>query len=98
MPETRTAKLFRNGASQAVRLPSDFRFSGDEVYISRDPATGNVVLSDSPGAEAWNRFFDLLHSLDIPPDFIAQRPLNRLPIERDLFAEEQPSNQKKRRR
>ncbi len=30
-----TAKLFQNGRSQAVRLPRDFRFSGDEVRIRR---------------------------------------------------------------
>ena len=35
-----TAKLFRNGRSQAVRLPVDFRFEGSEVYVRRDPATG----------------------------------------------------------
>jgi len=36
MLETRVAKLFKNGASQAVRLPADFRFEGEEVYITRD--------------------------------------------------------------
>lgn len=35
MPETRTAKLFRNGRSQAVRLPHEFRFAGDRVRIRR---------------------------------------------------------------
>ena len=35
-PSTRTAKLFWNGRSQAVRLPKEFRFDGDEVEISRD--------------------------------------------------------------
>ena len=30
-----TAKLFNNGRSQAVRLPKEFRFSGDEVYIKK---------------------------------------------------------------
>jgi antitoxin VapB len=40
-----TAKLFKNGRSQAVRLPAEFRFQGDEVAIRRDPATGEVILS-----------------------------------------------------
>jgi antitoxin VapB len=35
MPETRIAKLFRNGRSQAVRLPHEFRFKGDQVRIRR---------------------------------------------------------------
>ncbi len=39
MIETRTAKLFKNGASQAVRLPAEFRFEGEEVFVSRDEAT-----------------------------------------------------------
>lgn len=30
------AKLFRNGGSQAVRLPRDFRFHGDEVLVHRE--------------------------------------------------------------
>ena len=36
-----TAKLFRNGASQAVRLPKEFRFEGDEVCIKR---IGSAIL------------------------------------------------------
>ena len=30
-----TAKIFKNGNSQAVRLPKEFRFDGDEVFIKR---------------------------------------------------------------
>lgn len=40
-----TAKLFKNGRSQAVRLPAEFRFEGEEVQIRRDPDTGDVILS-----------------------------------------------------
>jgi antitoxin VapB len=88
MRGTRIAKLFKNGASQAVRLPSEFRFPGDEVYISRDETTGNVVLSTSPGVDAWERFFDLRNSADIPDDFMKERPMNRIPQERNIFEEE----------
>jgi antitoxin VapB len=45
MTAPRTAKLFTNGRSQAVRLPREFRFSGNEVAIRRDEATGDVLLS-----------------------------------------------------
>lgn len=41
----KTAKLFSNGGSQAVRLPVEFRFSGDQVYVWRDERTGDVVLA-----------------------------------------------------
>ena len=37
----RTAKLFKNGNSQAVRLPKEFRFDGDEVCIKR---VGSAVV------------------------------------------------------
>jgi antitoxin VapB len=37
----KTAKIFRNGQSQAVRLPKDFRFEDDEVFIKE---VGSVVL------------------------------------------------------
>ena len=40
-----TAQIFMNGRSQAVRLPAEFRFEGAEVYIRRDTATGDVILS-----------------------------------------------------
>ena len=36
-----TAKIFENGRSQAVRLPKEFRFDADEVYIAK---IGEVVL------------------------------------------------------
>jgi len=35
MPKTGIAKLFRNGRSQAVRLPRDFRLEGDQVRVRR---------------------------------------------------------------
>jgi antitoxin VapB len=66
-----TAKLFRNGRSQAVRLPVDFRFEGSAVYVRRDSATGDVILSRRP--ESWQDFFALTSSLDIPDDFLADR-------------------------
>jgi len=53
VPVRKTAKLFKNGRSQAVRLPSDFRFSSPEVFIRKDPETGDVILSRKPGS--WDR-------------------------------------------
>ena len=50
------AKLFKNGRSQAVRLPAEFRFEGDEVAIRRDPTTGEVILSPlNRSFEEWLR-------------------------------------------
>jgi antitoxin VapB len=74
-----TAKLFRNGRSQAVRLPAAFRFDGAEVVIERDPATGNVVLSPKPGS--WAEFFQIAQQAEIPEDFPYRD--TSLPEERD---------------
>lgn len=88
MPETRVAKLFKNGSSQAVRLPAEFRFEGDEVYVTRDETTGDVVLSSRPGAKVWGDFFEMVNSIDIPADFMAERPMNVPPRKPHLFADE----------
>jgi len=77
-----TAKLFMNGRSQAVRLPVNFRFNCEEVYIRKDPETGDVILSRKPGS--WDDFFHLLETLDVPEDFMNQRD-NEPPQGRDLF-------------
>ena len=51
----KTAKLFINGRSQAVRLPKDFRFDGDEVYIKK--TSGGVLLlpKDSSLWDTWEQ-------------------------------------------
>jgi antitoxin VapB len=70
---TKTAKLFTNGGSQAVRLPAEFRFDGEVVYIHRDPASGDVVLSSRARAD-WQRFMALRARLPpVPEDFLAER-------------------------
>ena len=86
MTASKVAKLFRNGASQAVRLPSEFRFTGTEVYISRDDISGDVVLSTRPGARVWREFFEMSPD-DWASDFMPDRPMNVAPREHDLFAE-----------
>ena len=53
-----TAKIFATGRSQAVRLPLEFRFDVAEVFIRRDPATGDVVLSRRP--TDWQGLLDVV--------------------------------------
>ena len=50
----KTAKLFQNGQSQAVRLPKEFRFDGDQVYVQR---MGNAVVL-LPFDAPWQALFD----------------------------------------
>lgn len=76
------AKIFMNGRSQAVRLPAPFRFDCKEVYIRKDPETGDVILSKRP--DSWSDFFELADSVDIPDDFMADRD-TQPPPDRELF-------------
>ncbi len=62
-----TAKLFQNGQSQAVRLPKEFRFQGDKVFIKR---MGNAVIL-LPYQEPWQSLFDSLDQFS--DDFMEQR-------------------------
>lgn len=78
----RTAKLFRNGRSQAVRLPSEFRFEGSEVFVRKDRETGDVILSRRP--DSWQSFFALADEIGVPEDFMAQRH-DEAPQKRELF-------------
>jgi len=83
-PARQTAKLFKNGRSQAVRLPAEFRFPGTEVAIRRDENTGEVILSPTAGLQkSWKEFFDLVDKLGVPEDFMADREL-QMPVDRDL--------------
>ena len=68
----KTAKIFMNGRSQAVRLPAEFRFDQAEVYIRRDPHSGDVVLSKRPGD--WDQFFRLAElAREESKDFLVDR-------------------------
>ena len=84
----KVAKLFSNGGRQAVRLPAEFRFSGDEVFIRRDPVSGDVVLSEKPERRSWEEFFALRDSIHIPSEFLDQRPGNEPLALRDPFKTE----------
>ena len=56
-----TAKLFENGRSQAVRLPKECRFNGDEVAINK---IGDIVIL-MPKENKWSAF---LNSLELFSD------------------------------
>ena len=80
---TKTAKLFTTGRSQAVRLPVEFRFEGSEVFIRRDPQTGDVILSRKP--ESWDGLFELYGKDDVPGDFMGPADRKQPPQNRDPF-------------
>jgi antitoxin VapB len=51
------ARIFKNGQSQAVRLPKEFRFDGDKVFIKKF-RNGVVLL---PYDDSWQALFDGLN-------------------------------------
>ncbi len=80
-----TARIFINGNSQAVRLPKQFRVDAAEVFIRKDPATGDIVLSTRPSEGAWVEFFALRDRTRFPIDFMKARPMNVIEAARDPF-------------
>jgi len=63
----KTAKLFQNGQSQAVRLPKEFRFEDDHVFVKK---SGNIVVL-IPAKNSWDT---LIQSLDkFSDDFMVER-------------------------
>jgi antitoxin VapB len=82
----RTTRVFSNGNSQAVRLPKEFRLTAGEVFIRKDAATGDIVLSTRPASGSWSEFFALRAKTRVPDDFLTDRPLNEAIEARDPFA------------
>ena len=77
------AKLFVNGRSQAVRLPLAYRFDAKEVFIRKDPETGDIILSRKPSN--WDNFFSLLKNSNVPEDFLNPSERNQQTQNRDPF-------------
>ncbi len=63
----KTAKLFRNGESQAVRLPKEFRMTGNIVFIKK---LGNMTIL-IPTDDPWESLFKSISKFS--PDFMADR-------------------------
>ncbi len=74
------AKLFRNGSSQAVRLPQEFRFKGDKVRIRR---SGNSVVLE-PVIVDPEEWLAALKKIPADKDFMTQRNQPRTP-KREIF-------------
>lgn len=77
----KTAKLFKSGHSQAVRLPKEFRFDNDEVFIKK---TGNAVVL-LPVRSSWEPLFKSLDKFS--EDFMATREQPEMQVREGLFNE-----------
>ena len=71
-----TAKVFRSGNSQAVRLPKQYRLKSKEVEIYR--RGDEIVLRETPGSMA--RAFEIIANL--PEDVLTRRKKRDLPQKR----------------
>ena len=78
---TKIAKLFKNGNSQAVRLPQEFRFEGDRVKIRKE---GNLVILEPLvfDVKAW---LAELRRHPFSEDFMADGRNQPAPQEREFF-------------
>jgi len=74
-----TAKLFVNGNSQAVRLPKEHRFPGNEVGIKK---VGNITIL-FPIDQAWEIFLQGLNGFT--DDFISEGRQEQLGQARDIL-------------
>jgi antitoxin VapB len=76
-----TAKLFKNGSSQAVRLPRAFRLPGKEAAIHRE---GDRIILEPLVRARWPRNF--FRSILIEDDAFTRPPQGDLPPPVDLGA------------
>lgn len=75
--EPQKAKIFMNGRSQAVRLPKEFRFDADEVYITKQGS--KVIITEKK--PTWDEFFDSQSVFN--DEFLSDRS-DAVPQERDF--------------
>lgn len=68
----KTAKLFLNGRSQAIRLPKEYRFEGEEVYVKK---FNNIVML-FPKNDPWAPMIDSLDKFT--SDFMEERDQPKL--------------------
>lgn len=76
-----TAKLFRNGRSQAVRLPKEFRFEGEELSIRRE---GEAVILEPLRPRAWPKgYWRQWGKASLDLDLVEPLPSGGKPIDLD---------------
>lgn len=75
----KTAKIFQNGQSQAVRLPKEFRFNSTEVFIKK---VGDATVL-FPVESKWHSLFHSLHKFS--KDFMRTRKQPPQQDREDIF-------------
>ena len=80
--EQEKTNVVQTDGAQAVRIPDEFRFAGEQVYIRRDPKRGVLELSEKPFVPSLDEVFEMFDALDLS-DFEIERA-HDLPRDIDL--------------
>jgi antitoxin VapB len=71
-----TAKIRSTEHRQTVQLPPGFELAADEVWVRKDEATGEIILTPkapSPDSDGLQSLFTLLDEAPLPADFLSER-------------------------
>jgi antitoxin VapB len=82
MADVEKARVFMSGRSQAVRIPVEYRFKSDQVYIRRNPQSGEIILSERPPQPSLAEIFAMIDSARGDEEFELDRDMTP-PEERD---------------
>jgi antitoxin VapB len=72
MDKVEKARVFKNGRSQAVRIPTQYHFKSDEVYIRCNPNTGELTMSERPLIPSFDEIYANLDAAR-SADFVVNR-------------------------
>lgn len=82
MAQISKARVFMSGRSQHVTIPAEYRFTSDEVYVRRDPQSGDLILSQAPAS--WEEIYAALDHAGFPEDFLADRAQGEPEVREEL--------------
>jgi antitoxin VapB len=88
MAERHLAEVIMDGPSQIVRLPAEFHLDAEVVEIRRVPDSRELILAPAVKSSAWERFFARVNEAEVCEEFMADRPMNHLPLDRKIFEHE----------
>jgi antitoxin VapB len=77
--QTRSVRIFRNGRSQAIRIPREFALPGNEATITRD-RKGRLIVEPVKKPSAMD-LVELLHTWEPLSDEDAMPPIDKLTVE-----------------
>jgi antitoxin VapB len=73
MAKVEKARVFMSGRSQAVRIPAEYRFASSEVFIRRDPRSGEITLSERPQGLPLTEIFAMLDAAGGADELLRER-------------------------